>query len=198
MSRWSRRKKKKVITTISVISVIVILILAFFIVRTITSMSTGQLSVNYSAGKNINATITGSYRVNDGEKIMLIAEDGAQQIVFNTDENTNVLNKNFKKVKDFKIKKDDVVTIEYTIKNNNQTNPLTLNIEADLTKCSNINVEYSINKTDWKGSIFEMFGLNGLPIANNNQMNFYIRITIDQKTSNAEFDGEFNFTLTSE
>jgi hypothetical protein len=47
----------------------------------------------------------------------------------------------------------------------------------------------------WKTNLFEVFGVSGISIANNDSLNFYVKIFVNQKTYNAVFDGSFNFEL---
>ena len=195
MTRFGRKKKRRMIAAISGVVVLSVVIFAFFIVKNILSNSAGQLSVNYNANENINATITGSYSINNGKKIDLTTQTGEKEIVFNTTEEMKTETKSFKKVTNLKLNKDDELIVEYNIQNNNNYYSMVIDAEVDLVKSSNIIVEYSLDKNMWKTNLFEVFGVSGISIANNDSLNFYVKIFVNQKTYNAVFDGSFNFEL---
>ena len=192
-----RRKKKQAWVVFGVVIFVLIIVIAFIIIRNLTTYSTGQLSVNYEASKNIKATITGTYKKSNGAEQVLSTADGTNKIVFNTEDNEGIEKQSFNKVDNIKLKREEYFLVHYKIVNNNEYHTLVCNLETDIKQSSNIIVEYSINKYNWSENIAQTIGVNGRSIANLQTLNLFVRISVDVKTENAKFDGSFNFVLTT-
>ena len=192
-----RRKKKQSLITVGVVLFVLMVVVGFIIINNITGVSTGQLSVNYEASKNIQATITGTYKKSDEAEQVLTTADGTNRIVFNTANLEGTVTKSFNKVENIKLKKDEYFLVHYKIANNNEYHSLVCNMETDINQSSNIIVEYSVNKVNWSENMSLILGVNGKSVANLQTLNLFVRISIDVKTEDAKFDGSFNFVLTT-
>ena len=192
-----KKKRKQALIFFSIIILIVAVILVCIFLSKIQKVTSGQLNTNYQAGKNVQATLSGGYKIAGGTEQQLTTQDGKSQIVFNTGDSSVPVNQNFNKVENIVLKKDQNFVVRYRIQNNNPNYTLLCDLETEITNSSNIIVEYSINNVNWYENSQVIFGVNGKSIANNKIMYLYIRISIENNTINAKFDGGFNFILST-
>lgn len=192
-----KKKKKQMWITFGVVLLIVFALVMFIIINRIQNVTSGQLNTNYQAGKNVIATLSGGYKSTNESENKLTTDDGKTEIDFNTGNSSIPVNQNFNKVENIRLKKDEEFLVRYKIQNKNKDYSLVCDLETEITNSSNIIIEYSINNEDWYQNSKVIFGENGKTIANNKIMFLYIKITVENNTINAKFDGSFNFVLSS-
>ena len=192
-----KKKRKQMWITFGAIILLLVVVFIFIFMNRIQNVTSGQLNTNYQAGKNVQATLSGDYRQSNGLENKLTTLDGKKEIVFNTGDTSVPVNQNFNKVENIHLKKDESFVVRYKIQNNNQNYTLLCDLETEITNSSNIIIEYSINNINWYKNSQVIFGSKGKSIANNKIMYLYIRISVEEITKNANFEGSFNFILST-
>ena len=192
-----RKKRKQALITFGVIALIIIIVFLFIFFSRMQNVTSGQLNTNYQAGKHVQATLSGGYKISGESEQRLKTEDGKTEIVFNTGDSSIPVNQSFKKVENISLRKGETFLVRYKIKNDNPTYTMVCDLETEISNSSNIVIEYSINNTNWYKNSSVIFGANGKSLANNKVMYLYIRISVEVDTINARFDGSFNFVLST-
>lgn len=161
-----------------------------------TATTNSGFQVTYTAGANVEATITGNYKVGSKTAVPFKTSAGSETITFNTGGNETT-SMDFAKVSGVTMGKDDVVLLTYTIVNNSTTAAVKLTASATVT--STLTVTYSIDNSAWKTSITDVVPASGLSIAKGATQKVYIKMVVPDglKTSTASFDGDFDFSLTT-
>ena len=192
-----KKKRKQALITFGVITLIIIIAFLFIFFSRMQNATSGQLNTNYQAGKHVQATLSGGYKISGDSEQRLKTEDGKTEIVFNTGDNTIPVNQSFKKVENISLRKGETFLVRYKIKNDNPIYTMVCDLETEISNSSNIVIEYSINNADWYKNSSVIFGANGKSLANNKVMYLYIKISVEVDTINARFDGSFNFVLST-
>lgn len=194
-----KSKKKYVVGFWIAISLVVLLAVAMVaVLSAFTAQAQSGFEITYTAGANVEATISATYKVGSGSTQTVTTSDGTNKLVFNTGDTEEEVSKSFNKMTGIEMSKDDAVVITYTIKNDSTTSQVKLSASASVTK-TNLNVQYSLDNATWKDSINDptVIPANGLSIAVGGTKYVYIKITVATKTQSASFDGNFNFYLTT-
>jgi len=191
-----RKRKKQVWITFGVVSIIVLVVFLFILFRGSANLKTGQMSIDYTAAQNIQATIKGEYGIEGETPTRLKTADGTNTLQFNTGEHAPTETKSFEKVENIKLEKNNYFIAHYVVKNINEHNVIICNLENDFKDTENIKIEYSKDKFNWNESYIVAYGVNGIEIESLKSVHLYIRISVDKDTEDAKFNGYFNFILT--
>lgn len=192
-----KSKKRYVVGFWIAIAMVVILgISVVAILASFNATASSGFEISYTAGANVEATITGTYKVGSGTA-QTLKKGTATSIVFATG-GAQTTTDSFDKITGVKMSKDDTVIITYTIKNDSATSGLKLTASASVTT-SSLTVQYSKDNSTWKTSINDssVIPSAGLTIAKGSTQNIYIKMSVpeDKKTTGASFNGEFSFNL---
>ena len=197
-------------STLSVVLAIALVgVLAAF-----TATSSSGFRITYTAGANVEATITAEYSKytkngNDYSTtgVTTINRKGSSEAFIKFDSDTDLdenVTKEFETINNITIEKDDYILIHYTITNDSDENELTLSAETkeavdadgNAIDFDNVKIEYALTNdasTTWSTTLTDV--INNESIATNTTLDFYVRVSVDVKTKAAEFNGYFNFTL---
>ena len=203
-----------IMSSISVALVITLVgVLAAF-----TATSSSGFRITYTAGANVEATITAKYSkyTKNGTKYdvtttRLTYSDGnsdepLEEMTFNTNDADELTEKTFSKPDDINIEKDDFIVIHYTIKNNSTKEDKALGLTGIMKELSegikNIKVEcaYYIGSDPsvdfgWPVELNDTFTPSAY-IPAQQTYDIYIKISVNKKAASATFDGLFEFSLT--
>lgn len=194
-----KSKRRYVIGFWIAASMVVILGVAMVaVLSAFTANANSGFEITYTAGANVEATITATYKVGSATANPVTTTDGTNRLVFNTGDTDEEVSKSFDKMTGITMSKDDAVIIQYVIKNDSTTAAVKLTASSDIVS-TNLKVEYSLDNATWKDSINDsaVIPASGLSIAKGATTNVYIKITVETKTQGASFDGDFDFALTT-
>jgi len=194
-----KSKKRYVIAFWIAASLVVILAISMVaILSAFTANASSGFEITYTAGANVQATITSSYQVGDNSPIAVSTSDGTHELVFNTGDTAETVSKSFDKMTGITMGKDDVILITYIITNDSTTAPVKLTASSSIV-ADNLTITYSKDNSTWKSTINDsaVIPTSGLSIAKGATQNVYIKIAVATKTTGASFDGTFNFALTT-
>ena len=156
-----KKKRKQFWITFTIVSIIIITVVIALFINNVRNATSGQLNTSYQAGKNVQATLTGGYKISGGPEYKLETAGGKTEIVFNTGDTTIPVNQEFNKVQNIRLKKDETFMVRYKIQNNNPNYTLVCDLETEITNSSNVIIEYSINNVNWYRNSQVIFGANG-------------------------------------
>lgn len=163
-----------------------------------TATTSSGFQVSYTAGANVEATITGTYKVGSNSAVSFRTAEGSENITFNTG-GAETTSMDFEKVSGITMGKDDIIILTYVIKNNSTKAAVKLTASASVT--STLTVQYSKDNSTWKTSINDsaVIPTSGLSISKGATQSIYIKLSVptDKKTTAASFDGDFDFALTT-
>ena len=179
--------------------VVVMAVAMVAVMAAFTATAQGGFEISYTAGANVQATITSTYQVGSGEVKTVTTADATNKLVFNTGDSDEYVEKTFNKMTGITMQKDDAVVITYTIKNDSTTAPVKLTASSSISASNNLTIKYSKDNSTWKDSINDsaVIPSSGLSIAKEATQNIYIKITVTTKTADSNFNGDFNFNLTA-
>jgi len=191
--------KKKFIIALCSVSVIAITLLASLI-AVVASFNAktvdGGFKVSYTA-KNVHATISAEYKINDEDYNTIQTSDEANFITFTGEEEEDEVTKSFKTVDNVEIGKDDVVILHYTITNTDNSAATTFRVVSNstITTSNNVTVGYATSEdaATWEDSLSDIADVAS--VAYGTPLDLYVKISVTQKTKDAIFDGKFNFEL---
>lgn len=203
-----KTNKKLVISFSIIIGVLIGVVVSLAaVLASFQGTSEGGFEISYSA-KNVNAKITAAYKqvdsttynyaTNAGTYTTIQSAANGDFIEFTAADTNASVTKNFKKVQNIAMAKNDYIFINYTIQNTDSaatpTN-FTVSVNTNFTTSENLKIEYAAteNATTWSNNITDV--INETTVSNAAPLNLFVRISIETKTQQASFNGTFNFTL---
>ena len=187
---------------IAALSVILAMVVVAVLAAYVTKSSSG-ISISYKADANVDAKITVEYKKATAELeeaipfTMVKSTTGENCIEFDTGDQQTSVTKEFETITQ-DIREDEFVLIHYNVKNRSTVNSLTMKMELVNRDVENMNVKYcltnSANAEDWLNSLDAIIDSQET-IAQNAQLEFYVKIAVNIPTQEANFVGTFNFEL---
>ena len=193
-----KSRKRYVVAFWIAASMVVILAVAMVaVLSAFTAKASSGFEITYTAGANVEATITATYKVGSASPKTVTTSDGTNKLEFNTGDTDETVTKSFDKMTGITMAKDDAVIIQYVIKNDSTTAAVKLTASASISRSDNLTIQYSKDNTTWKSSINDaaVIPTSGLSIEKGATQYVYIKITVATKTQGASFNGDFNFDL---
>lgn len=202
-----KTNKKLVISFSIIIGVLIGVVVSLAaVLASFQGSSEGGFEISYSA-KNVNAKVTAAYKQVDSTTYNFATNAGAyttiqsaangNYIEFNSSDTNASVTKNFKKVENIAMSKNDYIFINYTIQNTDAAaTPTNIKVSVNTNFTSeNLVIEYaaSENATTWSSNITDV--INETTVTTAAPLNLFVRIAIETKTQPASFNGSFNFTL---
>ena len=172
-----KSKKRYMIAFWIAASLVVIMAVAMVaVLSAFTANANSGFEITYTAGANVEATITANYKVGSGTAKAVTTADETNKLVFNTTDTAEDVSKSFNKMTGITMDKNDAVVITYTIKNDSTKAPVKLTASASITS-ENLTIQYSKDNSIWKSSINDsaVIPASGLSIAASATQNIYIK-----------------------